>query len=82
MIESLIKAGAMDSLEGTRSAEVRGGGRRDGRRAARVARPARAGRGACSARLSAEEPHTAPLPNVPDWTDKEKLAGEKELLGF
>ena len=23
-----------------------------------------------------------PLPNVPDWTDKEKLAGEKELLGF
>ncbi len=21
-------------------------------------------------------------PNVPDWTDKEKLAGEKELLGF
>jgi len=25
-------------------------------------------------------PH--PLPKVPDWTDKEKLAGEKELLGF
>jgi DNA polymerase-3 subunit alpha len=23
-----------------------------------------------------------PLPNVPEWTDKEKLAGEKELLGF
>ncbi len=23
-----------------------------------------------------------PLPNVPDWTDKEKLAGEKEMLGF
>jgi DNA polymerase-3 subunit alpha len=23
-----------------------------------------------------------PLPNVPDWTDKEKLAAEKEMLGF
>ena len=23
-----------------------------------------------------------PLPNVPDWTAKEKLAGEKEMLGF
>ena len=23
-----------------------------------------------------------PLPNVPDWTEKDKLAGEKELLGF
>ena len=32
--------------------------------------------------VMAEEPHATPLPNVPDWTDKEKLAGEKELLGF
>ena len=29
-----------------------------------------------------EEQADMPLPNVPDWTDKEKLAGEKELLGF
>jgi DNA polymerase-3 subunit alpha len=29
-----------------------------------------------------EEEVDPPLPNVPDWTDKEKLAGEKELLGF
>ena len=28
-----------------------------------------------------EEQTDMPLPNVPDWTDKEKLAGEKELLG-
>jgi DNA polymerase III subunit alpha len=29
-----------------------------------------------------EEHVDVPLPNVPDWTDKEKLGGEKELLGF
>ena len=29
-----------------------------------------------------EEARDAPLPNVPDWTDKEKLAAEKEMLGF
>jgi hypothetical protein len=32
--------------------------------------------------LDSGEAHATPLPNVPDWTDKEKLAGEKELLGF
>jgi DNA polymerase-3 subunit alpha len=31
---------------------------------------------------SAEETHARPLPTVPDWTDKEKLGGEKEVLGF
>jgi DNA polymerase-3 subunit alpha len=29
-----------------------------------------------------ESPADKPLPKVPDWTPKEKLAGEKELLGF
>jgi len=29
-----------------------------------------------------EEHSEKPLPNVPDWTDKDKLAGEKEVLGF
>jgi DNA polymerase III subunit alpha len=32
--------------------------------------------------IASEEPHSMPLPNVPDWSDKEKLAYEKELLGF
>src|SRR3954454_21274797 len=32
--------------------------------------------------LDSGDAHSTPLPNVPDWTDKEKLAGEKELLGF
>jgi DNA polymerase III subunit alpha len=29
-----------------------------------------------------EGPHDAPLPNVPEWTEKDTLAGEKELLGY
>ena len=39
MIESLIRAGAMDSLEGDALAEIRRGGRRHGGRPARLARP-------------------------------------------
>jgi DNA polymerase-3 subunit alpha len=32
--------------------------------------------------MGGAEPHDPPLPNVPDWTEKDTLAGEKELLGF
>jgi DNA polymerase-3 subunit alpha len=81
MIESLIRAGAMDSLEGTRSQKF-----------AAVESAVEAGQRAWRDRESgqvglfgeamAEESHAAPLPNVPDWTDKEKLGGEKEMLGF
>ncbi len=81
MIESLIRAGAMDSLEGTRSQKF-----------AAVESAVEAGQRAWRDRESgqvglfgeamAEEAHAAPLPNVPDWTDKEKLGGEKEMLGF
>jgi DNA polymerase-3 subunit alpha len=82
MIESLIRAGAMDSLEGARSqkfaaveAAMEGG--------QRASRDRECGQGGLFGDLlTAEEHHAAPLPNVPDWTDKEKLAGEKELLGF
>ena len=82
MIESLIRAGAMDSLEGTRSQKfaavegaMEGGPARLARPRERPGRPVRRDRGRRAA-------HRPPLPNVPDWTDKEKLAGEKELLGF
>jgi DNA polymerase-3 subunit alpha len=35
------------------------------------------------AELIQEQPAAGhPLPNVPDWTGNEKLAGEKEMLGF
>jgi DNA polymerase-3 subunit alpha len=80
MIESLIKAGAMDTLLGTRSQKMAAldGAMEAGQRAWRDRESGQAG-------LFGEmiEAHTdVPLPNVPDWTDKEKLAGEKELLGF
>jgi DNA polymerase-3 subunit alpha len=82
MIESLIKAGAMDALEGSRSQKFAAveGAMEAGQRAQRDRESGQ--EGLFGAILGAEEHHAAPLPNVPDWTDKEKLGGEKELLGF
>jgi DNA polymerase-3 subunit alpha len=83
MIESLIRAGAMDSFEGTRSQLF-----------VAVEGAMEAGQGAQRARLSGQEglfgdvfggdhPHVEkPLPAIPDWTLREKLQGEKEMLGF
>ena len=81
-IESLIKAGAMDSLAGTRSQKFAAveGAMEAGQRAQRDRDSGQVG--LFGEILASEEHHAAPLPNVPDWTDKEKLAGEKELLGF
>ena len=82
MIESLIRAGAMDSLEGTRSQKMAAveGAMESGQRAWRDRESGQGG--LFGELLGAEEHHSTPLPAVPDWTDKEKLAGEKELLGF
>src|SRR6185295_15102748 len=83
MIESLIRAGAMDSFEGTRSQLF-----------VAVEGAVEAGQGAQRARLSGQEglfgdvfggdhPHVEkPLPAIPEWTLREKLQGEKEMLGF
>jgi len=82
MVESLIKAGAMDTLEGARTQKM-----------AVIERAMESGQRAWRDRESGqvglfgepqehEEKHAASLPNVPDWSDKEKLAGEKEMLGF
>jgi DNA polymerase-3 subunit alpha len=81
MIESLIRAGAMDSLEGMRSQKfaVVEGAMESGQRAQR---DRECGQEGLFGMMMAEEPASAALPNVSDWTDKEKLAGEKELLGF
>jgi DNA polymerase-3 subunit alpha len=81
MIESLIRAGAMDSLEGTRSQKFAAveGAMEAGQRAQRDRDSGQVG---LFGELLETQSHTVPLPSVPDWTDKEKLAGEKELLGF
>ncbi len=82
MIESLIRAGAMDSLEGTRSQKMAAldAAMEAGQRAWRDRECGQ--EGLFGELMAAEEHRTAPLPNVPDWTDKEKLGGEKEMLGF
>ncbi len=82
MIESLIKAGAMDSLEGTRSQKFAAveGAMEAGARAQRDRESGQVG--LFGEVIEADEPRSAPLPNIPDWLEKEKLAGEKELLGF
>jgi DNA polymerase-3 subunit alpha len=82
MLESLIKAGAMDSLEGTRSQKMAAvdGAMESGQR---VWRDRESGQGGLFGELlGAAETHAKPLPEVPDWTEKDKLAGEKEMLGF
>jgi DNA polymerase-3 subunit alpha len=81
MIESLIRAGAMDALEGTRSQKFAAieGAMEAGQRAWR---DRESGQGGLFGDVLAGEHHAMPLPDVSEWTDKEKLAGEKELLGF
>ncbi len=82
MLESLIRAGALDSLEGTRSRKMAAldGAMEAGQRAWRDRPSGQVG--LFGEVLGAEEHHAIVLPNVPDWSDKEKLAAEKEMLGF
>ena len=82
MIESFVKAGAMDSLNGTRAqrmaivdAAMEAGTRAWKDRAS--------GQSGLFAELMASSPaEDHPLPKVPDWTGTEKLNGEKEMIGF
>ncbi len=82
MIESFIKAGAMDTLEGTRAQQmaVIDSAMENG---TRVWKDRASGQSGLFAMLTAEQPAAEhPLPKVPDWTGPEKLTSEKEMLGF
>jgi DNA polymerase-3 subunit alpha len=82
LIESFIKAGAMDNVGGTRAQlfAALDNAMEDG---ARVWRDRANGQSGLFASLMAEMPPAAhPLPKVPDWTLPEKLSGEKEMIGF
>jgi DNA polymerase-3 subunit alpha len=82
LIESFIKAGAMDGLGGTR-AQFFAALDNAMENGARAWRDRANGQSGLFASLMAEMPAAAhPLPKVPDWTGHEKLAGEKEMLGF
>ncbi|MBL8173449.1 MAG: DNA polymerase III subunit alpha [Bryobacterales bacterium] len=82
MIESLIRAGAMDTLGASRSrlfAAVEGA----------MEAGLRASRDRLSGQtdlfgmmMSPEEQADPELPRVPDWTQAEMLTGEKEMLGI
>lgn len=80
VIESLIKAGATDSLEGTRAQQLLA---LDGaiETGARAARDRESGQGGLFGGPAEPVPEPA-LPRANDWTQREKLAHEKELLGF
>jgi DNA polymerase-3 subunit alpha len=83
-IESLIKAGAMDSLEGTRS-QLTAMIDRAMEHAQRAKKDRDSGQAGLFADLfggPAEDAPEEPLPNVKDWTLTEKLQGEKEMIGF
>ncbi|MEO8663130.1 MAG: DNA polymerase III subunit alpha, partial [Bryobacteraceae bacterium] len=82
VIESLIRAGAMDTLDGARSQKFAAveGAIEAGQR---VWKDRESGQsGLFAAMFETEEAPEHKLPNVPDWTGPEKLNGEKELLGF
>ncbi len=82
MIESFIKAGAMDSLEGSRAqlTAVIDSAMESG---ARAHKDRESGQSGLFASLMEEQaPAEHPLPKVNDWTGHEKLTGEKEMLGF
>ncbi len=82
MIESMIKAGAMDSLGGTRAQLFAAAGEamENGQK---VWRDREFGQhGLFGAPPLEEREATEKLPNVAPWSDAELLAGEKEMLGF
>ena len=81
VLESLIAAGACDSLGGYRSQLMAGLDAVLGE--AQVKQQEReAGQSSLFGELS-EVPHRAPaLPDVPDWPEAERLTREKEVIGF
>ena len=82
VIENFIKAGAMDTLQGTRAqmTAVIDNAMEAG---ARVSRDRSSGQSGLFADLMAQQPaEDHPLPKVPDWPGPEKLSGEKETIGF
>jgi DNA polymerase-3 subunit alpha len=82
MIESLIRAGAMDSLEGTR-AQIFSAVESAVEAGQRVWRDRVSGQsGLFGMEFDTADVVEKALPQVEDWTLREKLQGEKELLGF
>lgn len=83
MIESFIKAGAYDAMGTGSRAQLNAVLDNAMETGARAWNDRASGQTGLFADLAAQQPaHEHPLPKVPDWTGPEKLAGEKEMLGF
>ena len=81
VIESLIKAGAMDSLNGNR-AQLTEAIDRAMEMGLRALRDREMGQAGLFGFVDEEEKHEYPLANLPPWTSQQMLAGEKEMLGI
>jgi DNA polymerase III subunit alpha len=81
VIESLIKAGALDSLKGNRAqlTEAIDRAMESGLRALRDREMGQAG---LFGLVEDHKDHEMPLANLPQWTPQQMLAGEKEMLGI
>ncbi len=81
MIESLIKAGAFDQISPVR-AQLFAAVESAMELGQKAWRDRQSGQAGLFAAMLAEEPAEKPLPDVPEWSTQERLAGEKEVLGF
>jgi DNA polymerase-3 subunit alpha len=82
VIESLIKAGAFDSLGARRSQHMAVLDRTMDLGQKRQRETSSGQHGLFMGDGSLAAPPPLDLPDVPDWTETERLAGEKEVLGF
>jgi DNA polymerase-3 subunit alpha len=82
VIESLIKAGAFDSLGARRSPHMAVLDRVMDLGQKRQRESNSGQHGLFMGDANVEPPPPLDLPDVPDWTESERLAGEKEVLGF
>ena len=82
VLESLIKSGAMDSLG--RRAQLMAVIDKAIERAQKTQRDAESGQHGLFGVFQQDESHdhNDKLPNVPDWDEHQRLAAEKEILGF
>ncbi|MFB3923545.1 MAG: DNA polymerase III subunit alpha [Terriglobia bacterium] len=82
VIESMIKAGALDSLGALRS-QMAASLDRAMELGARQQREASSGQhGLFMGGNAPQSPPPQLLPDIPEWSEAERLAGEKEVLGF
>jgi DNA polymerase-3 subunit alpha len=82
IIESLVKAGALDSLPGNRAQlfAMIESAMESGQR---MWKDRQSGQTGLFGMVEDEPAHSEqPLPHLPDWTPQQKLAGEKEMLGI